>query len=100
MRHVVPLATALLLGVSSLAMAQSKPMSALQDPNMTATDKDTQQTVMEKLKKDGYTEISDLKKDADGGWHGKATKGGKHAEVYLDNLSKIHGLSTASSAKK
>ena len=87
-------AFAILLGTAPLALAAANDTSASStmpgqsDPNLTVTASDTQQTVKDKLQKDGYTDVSSLTQDQDG-WHGTAKKGGKEVEVYIDNLIKI-----------
>jgi hypothetical protein len=42
-----------------------------------------------RLEKDGYTEISELTKDGDGLWRGKAKKGGQTVEVAVDYQGNI-----------
>src|SRR4051794_1506712 len=37
-----------------------------------------------RIESNGYAEIGDLKKDADGVWHGTAKKGGSTVKVWLD----------------
>jgi hypothetical protein len=42
-----------------------------------------------RLEKDGYTDISDLSKDGDGLWRGKAKKAGRMVEVAVDYQGNI-----------
>jgi hypothetical protein len=42
-----------------------------------------------RLEKDGYTEISELAKDGDGLWRGKAKKDGRLMEVAVDYQGNI-----------
>jgi hypothetical protein len=42
-----------------------------------------------RLEKDGYTEISELTKDGDGLWRGKAKKAGQTVEVAIDYQGNI-----------
>jgi hypothetical protein len=37
-----------------------------------------------RIEANGFSSVTDLSKDADGVWHGKATKDGRQAQVWLD----------------
>ena len=42
-----------------------------------------------RLEKEGFTTVTDLKKDNEGVWRGKATKGGNNVGVWLDYKGNI-----------
>ena len=44
----------------------------------------TERQAKSKIEGAGYSDVSDLKKDDNGVWRGKATKGGKTASISVD----------------
>lgn len=95
-RNYYPLLLAALL-IASPAIAQNPP--ATDRPNNSAvnsSDKNnsnrpvagansfTEGQAKSKIEEAGYTNVSSLKKDDNGVWRGKASKGGSTADVSLD----------------
>lgn len=74
----------------SAAVAQTTVSAG--DTDLVVTAGDTAEKIQAKLVKDGYTDIQNLKKDADGGWHGVAKKDGKEVAVYLTDVSRLSGF--------
>jgi hypothetical protein len=49
----------------------------------------TELQARERIDKQGYTAVTGLKQDAEGLWHGSATKDGKTVEILLDKDGKV-----------
>lgn len=96
------IATALLLGASSLAMAQSTTTSPSATPapgsapsmnsssglSGSSSAPMNEAQVKQRLEADGYSNVSDVHKDKDG-WAAKAMHNGKSVTVGLDSAGKI-----------
>jgi hypothetical protein len=95
-RNYYPLLLAALL-IASPAIAQNPP--ATNRPNNSAVNSSdtnnsnrpvagansfTEGQAKSKIEEAGYTNVSSLKKDDNGVWRGKASKGGSTADVSLD----------------
>ncbi|MCP1909440.1 MULTISPECIES: PepSY domain-containing protein [Bradyrhizobium] len=90
--------------ISTAALLSSAPVSAQtppaqSEPNNSAVNRSgennsnepvagrnsfTEGQAKSRIEAAGYSGVSDLKKDDNGVWRGKATKGGKQTEVSLD----------------
>ena len=95
-------AAALALGVSGLALAQtsttqpSKPGTGTTAPSTGAPSTTagsgssvmTEADVKQKLEKEGYSQVTDVKKDKDG-YTAKAMKGGKQVMLDIDKSGKV-----------
>jgi hypothetical protein len=95
MQRTLVLTTAALL-IAGAASAQNSP--AQSGPNNNAINSDqknsdrpvagrnsfTEGQAKSKIEDAGYSNVSDLKKDDNGVWRGKASKGGSSANVSLD----------------
>lgn len=96
MIRYLPIAAALLLSIGP-AMAQNPP--AQSGPNNSAINRSgdnssaapvsgrnsfTEGQAKSRIEEAGYSNVSDLQKDKDGVWRGKAMKGGATTEVSLD----------------
>jgi protein CpxP len=101
---VATAAAGLLVGGADLAQAQQGSNAA--PTANTTTSKDSNQAVAttrgnqatpakgansftmaeakSRLERDGFSNVGELKKDADGVWHGQAQKGGNTTTVWLD----------------
>jgi hypothetical protein len=93
-RLMLGLATAL---IASSAMAQSPPAksgpgnNAINSPDqknstspVTGANSFTEGQAKSRIEEAGYTAVSGLKKDDNGIWRGKATKGGATTDVSID----------------
>ena len=93
------LAAAMTLAVAGVAVAQTTPPSTSpptdQPPVATAPSNDpnaplpgansfTEGQAKDRIEKAGLTQVSDLKKDDNGIWRGRAMMGGKQTDVALD----------------
>lgn len=88
---------------STLAMAQTPPAqnapgnNAVNSPNtnnssapVSGANSFTEGQARERIASVGYTDVSELKKDANGVWRGKAKRGGKTMDVSLDFQGNIN----------
>jgi hypothetical protein len=90
------IAVALSLGISAGALAQAPAApgpgnSAVQTPNapqpanpVAGANSFTEGQAKSRLESQGFSEISDLRKDDQGVWRGKAKKGASSMEVSVD----------------
>jgi hypothetical protein len=94
------LAASVLCIVAGVASAQSTNPPANANPSMPATTSPnsgnnagapaagansfTEAQAKSRIEKDGFSAVSNLKKDDSGVWRGKATKSGKSMDVSLD----------------
>ncbi len=95
------IAAALFFGASSLAMAQSTTSAPSATPapiersapgstNLSGSSSAmmNEAQVKQRLEADGYSSVSDVRKDKDG-WSAKAMHNGKNVTVDIDNSGKI-----------
>lgn len=87
MLRVIRMAAAGVLLATSCAVAQTTAPGA---PDAAATAAATTELqARERIDKQGYTAVTGLKQDAQGLWHGSATKDGKTVEIMLDKDGKV-----------
>jgi hypothetical protein len=87
MLRVLRIAAAGVLMAASCAVAQTTAPSA---PDATTTAAATTELqARERIDKQGYTAVTGLKQDAQGLWHGSATKDGKTVDIMLDMDGKV-----------
>jgi hypothetical protein len=97
MKRITTFLVGAMLLVSTVAMAQNPP--AQSGPNNNAVNNSgpnnsnapvagrnsfTEGQAKSAIEKAGYTKVSDLKKDDNGVWRGKASKGGSSTNVSVD----------------
>jgi opacity protein-like surface antigen len=97
-KAVLSAAAALVLSAASAFAQNANPPAApgpgnkaVNSPNTNNSDKPvsgansfTEGQAKSRIESGGYSKVSDLKKDDDGVWRGKATKDGKSVDVSLD----------------
>lgn len=81
------MAAAGVLMATSCAVAQTTAPGAADSPTTVAATTELQ--ARERIDKQGYTAVTGLKQDAQGLWHGSATKDGKTVEIMLDTEGKV-----------
>ena len=69
-------------------VTQSKPATP-STPGAAATAAMTEQQAKARIEAQGYTNVSQLKKDAQGMWSARAMKDGKSSEVSLDTRGQV-----------
>ena len=75
---------ALVLGSSSLAMAQTTPPATDQAAPMAGANSFTENQAKDRIEKAGFTEVTGLRKDDQGIWRANAKQGDKQVNVSLD----------------
>ena len=88
MLRVFRIAAAGVLMAATGAVAQTTTAPAGPESSTTAA-ATTELQARERIDKQGYTAVTGLKQDADGLWHGSATKDGKIVEILLDKDGKV-----------
>jgi hypothetical protein len=97
MKRLLMLAATAALLIAGPAMAQNPPAksepgnNAINSPNqknsnapVAGANSFTEGQAKSRIEEAGYTAVSDLKKDDNGVWRGKATKGGATTDVSID----------------
>ena len=78
----IPLA--LVLGSTSLAIAQTTPKATDQAAPMAGANSFTENQAKDRIEKAGFTEVTGLRKDDQGIWRANAKQGDKQVNVSLD----------------
>lgn len=78
----IPLA--LVLGSTSLAIAQTTPKTTDQAAPMAGANSFTENQAKDRIEKAGFTEVTGLRKDDQGIWRANAKQGDKQVHVSLD----------------
>jgi hypothetical protein len=85
MPRMLRMAAAGFIMTTSCALAQTTTAPAAPEAPAAATELQAR----ERIDKQGYTAVTGLKQDAQGIWHGSATKDGKTVEILLDKDGKV-----------
>jgi hypothetical protein len=75
---------ALVLGSTSLAIAQTTPQATDQAAPMAGANSFTENQAKDRIEKAGFTEVTGLRKDDQGIWRANAKQGDKQVNVSLD----------------
>ena len=78
----IPLA--LVLGSTTLAIAQTTPKATEQAAPMAGANSFTENQAKDRIEKAGFTEVTGLRKDDQGIWRANAKQGDKQVNVSLD----------------
>jgi protein CpxP len=94
MRLLLVVATAVMLSNAAIAQTDAGPGSGASNPDSTGTvvpgaNSFTEGQARSRIESRGFSSVSELEKDDQGIWHGKAQREGRSVEVMLDYRGNI-----------